>query len=61
MCIRDRYPNNTVNTIAITNATAMDSAYTHIRSNTGIVSNEEKANAVVVTPRTCLLYTSRCV
>ena len=47
-----RYPNNTVNTIAITNATAMDSAYTHIRSNTGIVSNEEKANAVVVTPRT---------
>ena len=30
----------------------MDSAYTHILSNTGIVSNEEKANAVVVTPRT---------
>ena len=47
-----RYPNSTVSTIAITNATAMDSAYTHIRSNTGIVSNEEKANAVVVTPRT---------
>ncbi len=36
----------------VRNETAMDTAYTHIWSNTGMVSSEVNANAVVVTPRT---------
>ena len=34
------------------NAAAMDTPYTHIWLNTGMVSREVKANAVVVTPCT---------
>ena len=41
-----------ISTIETMNDTATETAYTHIWLNTGMVSREVNANALVVTPRT---------